>query len=258
MASVPPKFALAHDGVRIAWREDGAPTSPAILLCSIGTAAMSVWDNIVTPLSAIGRVIRYDRRGDGDSDLGTEKSHTFSTYAADAVAVLDAAGCERAAICGMAFGARVALRLALDAPQRVGTLVLFDATGGPPAPEKERIAGQQEAARLRRAAGLNEFARERRWFHRRHAAGAIYSRNAFLNQPSWIVGAATITARTLVACGDCDPNLTGAQRLAHEIPNARFERMPMTGHASILERPELVLSLLTAFAMHAHETQQPQ
>jgi pimeloyl-ACP methyl ester carboxylesterase len=53
--------------------------------------------------------------------------------------------------------------------------------------------------------------------------------------------------RTLVACGEQGPNLPGAMRLAREISKASFERMPMTGHASILDRPHLVLSLIADF-----------
>jgi pimeloyl-ACP methyl ester carboxylesterase len=41
--------------------------------------------------------------------------------------------------------------------------------------------------------------------------------------------------------------LAGGRRLAQDIPKASFALMPMTGHGSILDRPDLVLSLITAF-----------
>jgi pimeloyl-ACP methyl ester carboxylesterase len=65
--------------------------------------------------------------------------------------------------------------------------------------------------------------------------------------PDWLPGLPTISAPTLVACGDHDPNLDGARRVAREIPGARLDIMPMTGHASILERPDLILSLIQDF-----------
>jgi pimeloyl-ACP methyl ester carboxylesterase len=240
-------YAETADGVRIAYRDEGPRAAPAVFFCSMGTAAMSVWDPVASPLAADWRVIRHDRRGDGDSDPGYPPSHTFETYTTDALAVLDAAGCETAVVCGMAFGARIAMRIARDAPRRVLGLALFDATGGPPAPEAERRAGSEVAATLRAEAGLPSAAVDRAWFHRRDPSAARLSANAFKDQPAWLDGLGAIRAPTLVACGEQDPNLAGSRRLAADIPGASLALMPMTGHASIIERPELVLQLLSAF-----------
>jgi 3-oxoadipate enol-lactonase len=240
-------LARAADGVRIAYLDEGPREAPAVLFCTMGTAAMSVWDPVAGPLAQGWRVVRHDRRGDGESDPGAPESHRFETYAADALSVLDHLQIDRAFVCGMAFGARVAMRLPLAAPGRVRGLALFDATGGPPAPEPERRAQAEAAARLRTAAGLANVEVDRRWFHRRDPAGAGLNRNAFAGQPDWLPGLDAIRAPTLIACGDRDPNLPGARRLAAEIPGARFALMDMTGHASILERPDLVLQLTSAF-----------
>jgi len=240
-------YAVAADGVRIAWRADGDPHAPPLLLCAMGTAALGVWDPIMPGLAERRRVIRYDRRGDGDSDPGAPESHSFATYRDDALLVLDAAGCRAAAVAGMAFGARVATRLALDAPARVLGLLLFDATAGPPAPEAVRREGSLAALRLREAAGLARTPIDRGWFERRDPAGAGLARGALEGQPDWTPGLSRIAAPTLVACGEQDPNLAGAMRMASEIPHAEFRAMPMTGHASLLDRPDLVLALMQAF-----------
>ncbi|MCW5759683.1 MAG: hypothetical protein KIS90_07940, partial [Phenylobacterium sp.] len=93
-------FLTRPDGVRIAWRRDGAADAPAVLLCSMGTAALAIWDGAAEALSDRYCVLRYDRRGDGDSDAGPPESHTLDTHLADALAVLDAAGRARASVCG--------------------------------------------------------------------------------------------------------------------------------------------------------------
>jgi 3-oxoadipate enol-lactonase len=240
-------YAIAPDGVRIAYRDEGPRDRPAILFCNMGTAALSVWDSVALPLARDWRIIRHDRRGEGDSDPGVEESHTFTGYAQDALAVLDYLGCQSAIVCGMAFGARVALRLAMDEPHRVLGLALFDVTGAPPAPLAERKAGSAEAARLREEAGLPLTSLNGAWFHRRDPSGAAFARNAFKDLPAWTPGLDRIGTPTLVACGEQDPNLSGARRVAAEIPGAAFELMPMTGHASILDRPDLVLALLRTF-----------
>jgi 3-oxoadipate enol-lactonase len=240
-------YAVAQDGVRIAWRTDGDLGAPPLLLCSMGTAAMSVWDPILPGLAERRRVIRYDRRGDGDSDPGAPESHSFETYLQDAILVLDAAGCNAATVAGMAFGARVATRLALDAPWRVLGLMLFDATAGAPAPEAVRREGSQAAWRLREAAGMPRTPYSQRWFARRDPAGAGLASRALKGQPDWTPGLSRITARTLVACGEQDPNLEGSKRMAREIPDAQFRAMAMTGHASLLDRPDVVLALMLQF-----------
>jgi pimeloyl-ACP methyl ester carboxylesterase len=240
-------FAVADDGVRIAWLCEGPREALPLVLCAMGTAAMGVWDGVAARLSRRWRVIRHDRRGDGDSDPGAPESHAFATYAADAFRVMDACGCERAVVCGMAFGARVATRMALDRPERLCGLMLFDATAGPPAPEAERTRGSAAAARLRCEVGLPRAPFDPGWFARRDPAGAGLARRAFVDQPAWTPGLETIRTPTLVACGDHDPNLDGAQRLASEIPNAAFAVMPMTGHGSLLDRPDVVFYLMTRF-----------
>jgi len=246
-------YASAADGVRIAFRDEGPRERPAVVFCSMGTAAMGVWDSVAIPLSANWRVILHDRRGDGDSDPGVGESHAFANYARDAVSVLDHVGCDAAFVCGMAFGARVALHIALGAPARIHGLMLFDATGGPPAPEAERKAGSAVAAQLRAEAGLPPMTVDPRWFARRDPTVAGLSRHAFANLPAWTPGLATIGVPTLVACGEQDPNFAGATRLAREIPGAAFEPMRMTGYASILDRPDLVLSLMADFLGQAVE-----
>ncbi|HTW35735.1 MAG TPA: alpha/beta hydrolase [Rhizomicrobium sp.] len=233
--------------MNIAYRDDGAPDAPAILLCSMATAALPVWDSVTTGLREHWRVIRYDRRGDGDSDPGARESHTFYRYVRDATCVLDACGCRRAVICGMAFGARVAYHLVMASPERATGLVLFDATGGPPAPEELRKRMHHEAAEARRRAGIVDTPTDPAWFARRDARGAGLLANALKDLPAWVGGLEAISVPTLVACGEFDPNYQSAKRIAAEIPRARFEPMPLTGHASVLDRPDLILKLIRQF-----------
>ncbi|MBL8556566.1 MAG: alpha/beta fold hydrolase [Phenylobacterium sp.] len=235
------------DGVRIAWRRDGAADAPAVLLCSMATAALGIWDGATAALAERYAVLRYDRRGDGDSDAGPPASHTLDTHLADALAVLDAAGCARASVCGMAYGARVATRMALQAPERVGRLILFDATGGPPAPEAVRATGSAQARALRDAAAIPTPRIDRRWFARRDPEGAGVSARTLAGHPAWTDGLAAIAVPTFLATGEQDPNLEGSRRMAREIPGAELHVMPMTGHASLLDRPDLVLRLLEQF-----------
>jgi 3-oxoadipate enol-lactonase/4-carboxymuconolactone decarboxylase len=237
----------APDGVRIAYRDSGRASAPAILFCSGGGQAMAIWNSIATPLTATHRVILHDRRATGESDPGAPESHSFRTFRDDALGVMNLAGVRKATVCGLAFGSRVAVRIALDAPARAGGLILFDATGGPAAPEPERRAGAEEAMRLRTAAGIATPARDPAWTATRNPEASSFNARALRGQPAWIEDLATIRCPTLVAVGEQDPNLEGGRRMASEIPGARFEAMPMTGHGSNAQRPDLLLALIKDF-----------
>lgn len=79
-------------------------------------------------LSSFCRVIRFDHRGMGmSSRIGADKI-TPACWAEDALAVMDAVGCERATIMGAGFTAMSALLLAADRPERVANLVLINAS----------------------------------------------------------------------------------------------------------------------------------
>ena len=78
-------------------------------------------------LGTWARVIIFDRRGIGLSD-GVGRGLLLEHWVGDALAVLDAAGSERAAV--FSFGpsaGTIALQLAADAPQRVSFLCVYDA-----------------------------------------------------------------------------------------------------------------------------------
>jgi len=68
-------------------------------------------------------VVAFDARGHGGSDYEPE---AFSSTV-DAVAVMDAAGLDRAVLIGCSTGGRVAVDVALERPHRVRALVLVAA-----------------------------------------------------------------------------------------------------------------------------------
>jgi class 3 adenylate cyclase/pimeloyl-ACP methyl ester carboxylesterase len=75
-------------------------------------------------IAAFGRLILFDSRGTGLSDRVLD-AYTVEQEATDALAVLDAAGSERAALFTYAQGGLVGAFLAAHSPERIGALVMY-------------------------------------------------------------------------------------------------------------------------------------
>jgi pimeloyl-ACP methyl ester carboxylesterase len=75
-------------------------------------------------LATFGRLIMFDSRGTGLSERVLD-AYTVEQDAQDAIAVLDAAGSERAALFTYAHGGLVGAYLAAEHPERVGALVMY-------------------------------------------------------------------------------------------------------------------------------------
>jgi class 3 adenylate cyclase len=86
------------------------------------------WRRWEDRLASFARLIRFDLRGIGLSDPFSGGSPSVDAWTDDALAVLNAAGSERAAVMGMSTGALIALTLAVREPSRVSALVLVHAT----------------------------------------------------------------------------------------------------------------------------------
>jgi 3-oxoadipate enol-lactonase/4-carboxymuconolactone decarboxylase len=113
-----------RDDVRLYWKLEGAETHPALLLLnSIGTD-MSLWDSVLPYLRSEFRLLRMDMRGHGASDAPAG-DYSLAMLAADAAAVLNAAGIEQAAAAGVSLGGMVAMQLALDYPEKISALALI-------------------------------------------------------------------------------------------------------------------------------------
>ena len=97
-----------RSGCRLNYRIDGNPRGEALLFSnSLGTTH-DLWQPQVEALGALFRIIRYDTRGHGASDVPAG-SYAIDALGLDAIAILDAAGIERAHVCGLSLGGVVAI-----------------------------------------------------------------------------------------------------------------------------------------------------
>jgi pimeloyl-ACP methyl ester carboxylesterase/DNA-binding CsgD family transcriptional regulator len=90
------------------------------------------YEQFLRHLGALGRLIRFDRRGIGASaKAGRDRPFALADWADDARDVLAAAGSVRAIVVALAEGAMTAVSLAARHPESVAALALINATPGP-------------------------------------------------------------------------------------------------------------------------------
>ena len=112
------RWAKSSDGVRIAYEEVGRG-EPLLLLAGSGFDRRS-WDEIRDDLAVRYRVVVFDQRGTGASDQEPSRSYELARSVDDALAVLNDCAIDRAHLCGLSRGSRVAKVLAVEQPLRVG------------------------------------------------------------------------------------------------------------------------------------------
>jgi 3-oxoadipate enol-lactonase len=230
-------------------RFDGPEDAPVLVLGpSIGTT-MDLWEPQLAELTVNHRVLRYDLPGHGGSDV---LHGTIADIAGAVTALLDTLGLERVAYGGVSLGGAVGTTLALEYPERIGSLILCctSARFGDP------VAWRDRAAKVR-AGGLEPLADMfvGRWFT------PAYTETAFAREMLTKVDAegyaaccealaafdardrlGEVLAPTLVIAGaqDVATPLDHAETLAQGIRGAELVVVPGAAHLANLERPEAV------------------
>jgi len=238
---------IALRGVTLRVVTDGERSRPALVLINGAFSNLLTWTPIVAQLADRFFVVRHDWRGTGRSSGGPRAEYTFADYADDLAALVDALDVKRAVVWGLAYGARTAARFALRHPERVALLALYDVSLAAPVDQALQRAGNDEAKRLREAAGLPNVASDPSWFEHDDRREALRSLTAHERFPDPTDELRNMHIPTLVACGRQDVNLPEAERIAALLPDSEMHVMEMAGHGSVLSRPELCVSLLCDF-----------
>jgi pimeloyl-ACP methyl ester carboxylesterase len=251
-------------GVRIRWEEAGEG-APVLLIMGLGYTR-DMWHRVTPLLAERFRVISFDNRGVGQSDV-PEGPYTVARMAADAVAVLDAAGVDTAHVIGVSLGGMIAQEVAIAHPERVRSLVLCATTAGgavhvPPA--QEVLAVLQARATMGREEGVRAMVPyvydpstpperiEEDLAIRLRTYPSTEGYTAQLLAATAHDAAARIGALrmpTLVVHGETD-GLIPAENgriLARVIPGARLVMLPDTSHILFTDRTEESMRAIVEF-----------
>src|SRR5574337_169492 len=117
-------FVKVNGGV-VHYRDEGRREAPAIALINALGTDLRIFDEAALILSRDFRVIRYDKRGHGLSQLGPHRAD-MADYAADLLGLLERLGVGRATIVGLSIGGVIAQELYRLRGGVVHALVLSD------------------------------------------------------------------------------------------------------------------------------------
>ncbi|WP_024561555.1 alpha/beta fold hydrolase [Franconibacter pulveris 601] len=113
------------DGIRVFYREAGAPSNPTLLLLHGFASSSHQFRELIPLLADKFHLVAPDLPGFGFTDVPTERNYryTFDAFGETLTAFVDALGLERYALYVFDYGAPAGLRLALNYPERVTGLV---------------------------------------------------------------------------------------------------------------------------------------
>ena len=119
---------------RLYYEVDGPEQAPALVLSnSLGTN-LSMWLPQLPAWSEHFRVVRYDTRGHGRSDV-TQGPYTIAQLGKDVLSLLDELTIPRAHFCGLSMGGMTGIWLGVHAPARINRLVLCNTSAAIGVPE---------------------------------------------------------------------------------------------------------------------------
>jgi 3-oxoadipate enol-lactonase len=210
-------------------------------------------------------LVSYDLPGHGRSPVPAS-AYTIEDLSVQLDELLTRQKIARAHVAGISLGGLIAQHFAATRPDMVDRLILIDTT---PRYTDELRAMWAERATMARSAGVKALVDGllKIWFTPQSVTddtkAVCYVRTTLqkssdegyalaceaLAQADLRTAAATITAPTLVICGDDDiPSfLDSARWLASNIKGARLEWIGKARHASVIERPSEALAIMRNF-----------
>ncbi|WP_309133115.1 alpha/beta hydrolase [Brevibacterium sp.] len=252
---------ISRDGFPLAVQISGPAGAPALLLLQGQANSHTWWERTRADFEPEFRTITFDYRGTGRSrgEIGQPSSTSFAD---DAVDVLDFLGIPSADVYGTSMGGRIAQMVALNHPDRVDALVLgCTAPGGAPAVKRPREVG----AALAKLRGREYLEYLHSLFYTPDWPGAPEDSNLLGDDTMNAAESAahlrisaehnawdrlpSITAPTLIIHGDADQMnpVENARLMDRRIPDSRLVILPGGRHGFFEEFAEQVTPEIIGF-----------
>lgn len=153
---------IAVDDLHIHYEMSGRPDGPVVVLSHSLATGLEMWTPQMAALEADYRVLRYDTRGHGGSDVPAAPYH-LEQMGDDIVGLMNALGIGAVHFVGISMGGMIGQILALNHPERLRSLVLSDTTAVIPAEAQSAWQERIETVRRHGMQAVVEATLER-WF----------------------------------------------------------------------------------------------
>ena len=260
---------IKANGIEMNYTLDG-PTSgradaPVVTLSHSLATDLSMWDPQLAALPARYRVLRYDTRGHGGTEVPAG-AYTLEQLADDTRALLAALGITRTHWVGLSMGGMIGQTIALKTPQLFSSLVLADTSSRIPAEAKplweERIKTaetqgmeplvaptiarwftpsfiEQRKDVVERVRGMIRSTPPRGYAGCCHAISALDLTDR--------LGAISIPTLIVVGAEDQGTPVAASQTMHERIKGSQLEIIKSASHLSNIEQPEAFTRSVVSF-----------
>lgn len=244
----------------------GAIDAPVVVLIHGLGLCKRIWDPLVPELSKNYRVLNYDLYGHGESAPCVQTTN-LKVYANQLAGMLAHLNIPRAVIVGFSIGGMINRRFAMDYPDTVSALAIFNSPHDRGA-EKQKMA-ELRAKKVREHGAFSTFEDAlKRWFTPGYLAAGFGSRKVtqWLEQVDpesyaqavWVLANGVrelidpkppITAKTLVLTCENDIGSTPqmSQDISAEIKASKLVIVPNLQHLGLMEQPDLFAAEIIGF-----------
>src|SRR5258705_11603181 len=251
------------NGISINYQIDGAEGAPWLIFSNSLMTDLTMWDDQVAALKGSYRILRYDQRGHGGTQV-TDGRYTFDMLTADVVALMDGFLTKRAHFAGISMGGMTALFLAQRHPDRFDRIAACDC-----GPASTPVSAQQWSERIAIATqqGMEALVdvTVNRWFPPEFVAtkapvldkvrGMIRSTplKGFagcaqaLSDYDLRPGLAGIKRPVMCVVGTKDATVAGMEQINAAIPGSKLVKLEGAGHLSNLEQPQAFADAIRDF-----------
>jgi 3-oxoadipate enol-lactonase len=251
------------NGLSLEVRIEGQ-SGPCIIFSHSLATNLSMWKEQAVLLSRNFRVVRYDTRGHGSSDVPSGPYH-MRDLVNDVVGLMDALLIEKAHFVGLSLGGSTAIGLAIDHPERILSIAVCDARADAPASFR---AAWDERIQIARDQGMPALVEPtlQRWF----TPASYIAKPAVIAKVRAMIG--STPPEGFIACAQALQSLDYATKLEAirvsvlllagaedsvfpalnremfaRIPGARIVSIPGAGHLSSLDQPDAFSAALLDF-----------
>jgi 3-oxoadipate enol-lactonase len=226
-----------------------------------------MFDGIVAALKERFRCVTFDFRGQGQSAIPAS-GYDMDSLAEDTAALIRLLGCAPCHFLGFSMGGFVGMRLAVEHPELLHSLILAG-TSASPEPHAFRyrmlcwlawLFGPRAVTRWVMPvqfgqAFLNDpqRAEERQLWYERMATndrlGSVRAAGGVIDRPDYSSLVSRVRVPTLIVAGEADRATppAEAEKLHTLIAGSRLELIPGAGHAVPIEEPAAVSELVNQF-----------